>query len=276
MNNLAVLYEEQFKDFKKAEKYYLMAIENKNAGAMNNLAVLFEEQFKDFKKAEKYYLMAIKQKNEDAIFRLAFLYQYDLKNYSKAEKYYLMAVENKNTIAMYNLALLYEEQFNNFKKAKTYYFMAIENDFKNYMENWLQTTFVNDEIRNYFLSIFKKYHKNTNHISLFALSLILIHAEKYKESIDYFYLFLDLIKDTDDFQKHITNFFILLISRKQHHLAFKLFEKEKYHLKEKIKPIYYALMKLMQDEYPKEYKRMGSEVYDTVKEVLEKIKELEK
>ena len=35
-------------------------------------------------------------------------------------------------------------------------------------------------------------------------------------------------------------------------------------------------MNLMRDEYPKEYKRMGAEINDTVYEILEKIKELEK
>ncbi len=104
-----------------------------------------------------------------------------------------------------------------------------------------------------------------------------MHDEKkYQESTQHFKLFLDLTaEDKYKFQKHITNYFTLLISKKQYHLALKLFEEDKYHLKEKIKPVYYALMKLMQDEYPKEYKRMGAEVYDTVKEILEKIKELE-
>lgn len=51
---------------------------------------------------------------------------------------------------------------------------------------------------------------------------------------------------------------------------------KKYQLREKIKPAYYALMYLVQDEYPKEYKKMGMEVRDTTNEVLEKTKKLRK
>ncbi len=201
---------------------------------------------------------------------------YRVEDFKKAEKYYLMAVENKDAGAMFNLALLYESEFKDFKKAEKYYLMAIENDFKNNMEFLLQTTLVSDGIRNDLLSIFGKYHTKTNYISVFALSIILLNAEKYKESTEYFNLFLDLTEKTDNLQKHITNFFILLISRKQYHLALKLFQENEFHLKDKIKPVYYALMNLMQEEYPKEYKRMGAEVSDTVYEVLEKIKALEK
>jgi hypothetical protein len=69
---------------------------------------------------------------------------------------------------------------------------------------------------------------------------------------------------------------MLLISKKQYHLAFTLFQENKFNLKEKVKPVYYALMNLLKNEYPKEYSRMGSEIRETVFEVLEKIKLLEK
>ena len=45
-------------------------------------------------------------------------------------------------------------------------------------------------------------------------------------------------------------------------------------LKEKIKPVFFALMKLMHEEHPKEFKRMGAEVGETVDEVLAKINAL--
>ncbi|OQY00949.1 MAG: hypothetical protein B6I26_06705 [Desulfobacteraceae bacterium 4572_130] len=211
MNNLGLLYKNELKDFKKAEKYYLMAIKNKHVNAMFNLGLLYAVEFKDFKKAEKYYLMAIENKHVAAMFNLGSLYAGELKDFKKAEKYYLMAIENKHVKAMFNLGWLYLE-----------------------------------------------------------------HNKKYKEGIKYFSLFLDLIDNINKFQNYITDFFILLISKKQYYLAFNLFKKEKYQLKEKIKPVYYALMYLMKDEYPKEYKRMGAEIKETVDEILEIIKALEK
>ena len=49
-----------------------------------------------------------------------------------------------------------------------------------------------------------------------------------------------------------------------------------YELKERYKPIWYALMSLMQDDFPNEIKKMGSELVETVDEVLEEIARLEK
>lgn len=69
---------------------------------------------------------------------------------------------------------------------------------------------------------------------------------------------------------------MLLISRKQLHLAYGLFQEEKYPLKEKLKPVYFALMRLLQEEYSKEYKRMGAEISKTVTKILKKIKTLKK
>ena len=45
----------------------------------------------------------------------------------------------------------------------------------------------------------------------------------------------------------------LLIAKKQFHIALNLFNEPKYELKDKYKPIYYALIHFMKDEYPNEY-----------------------
>jgi len=135
MNNLAFLYVSEFKDFAKAEKYYLMAIEKEHAVAMWNLAQLYRTEFKDFAKAEKYYLMAIEKENSNAMNNLALLYETEFKDFAKAEKYYLMAIEKEDADAMYNLALLYVSEFKDFAKAEKYYLMAIEKEDADAMHN---------------------------------------------------------------------------------------------------------------------------------------------
>ncbi len=230
-------------DFKKAEKYYLMAIEKRHIGAMNNLAILYNNEYRNFPKAEKYYLIAIANQNPRAMFNLAWLYQNEYRDFKKAEEYYLMAIENQNVDAMYNLAWLYKNEYKDFKKAEKYYSMAIENQEVDAMYN---------------------------------LAWLYLNAKKYKKSLENFKLFLDATDSIDDFQPHIANFLMLLISRKQYHLALTLFQEEKYQLKEKIRPVYFALMHLMQEEYPQEYKRMGAELGETVDEILKRIKALEK
>ncbi|NIN24297.1 MAG: hypothetical protein GTN82_41575 [Candidatus Aminicenantes bacterium] len=42
-------------------------------------------------------------------------------------------------------------------------------------------------------------------------------------------------------------------------------------IREKYKPIYYALMYFMRDQYPDEYKKMGPELKQTVEEIIETV-----
>ena len=65
----------------------------------------------------------------------------------------------------------------------------------------------------------------------------------------------------------------LLIAKGQFYQAKKFLEMPEYQLKERYKPIWYALMTLMQDEFPNEIKKMGSELAESVEEVLKEIEE---
>ncbi|MDY7033477.1 MAG: hypothetical protein SVY10_16415 [Thermodesulfobacteriota bacterium] len=47
-------------------------------------------------------------------------------------------------------------------------------------------------------------------------------------------------------------------------------------MKDKFKPIYYAVMHFMKKEFPDEYLKMGGELKETVDEVIEKINLLAK
>jgi TPR repeat protein len=126
MNNLAIYYENIKKDYAKAEKYYLMAIEQGNNSAMNNLARHCANIKKDYTNAEKYYLMAIEQGNVNAMNNLANYYAIIKKDYTSAEKYYLMAIEQGNVVAMNNLANYYEKIKQDYTTAEKYYLMAVE------------------------------------------------------------------------------------------------------------------------------------------------------
>jgi hypothetical protein len=139
----------------------------------------------------------------------------------------------------------------------------------------INATFVDAEIQNAFLNILTKYHNESNYISSFAQAIFMIHVGKYKKSIEYFNAFMSLTKDANNFQKHMAEYVIFLISKKQYHLAMGLFQEEEYQLQDKIKPVYYALMHLMKDEYPKEYIRMGAGLKETVSEILERIQVME-
>lgn len=98
------------------------------------------------------------------------------------------------------------------------------------------------------------------------LAIVLLWNENFKDSYKSYVNFLNDKKERMD-----NIYLILLISKGQYNQAKKLFEVEGYKLKERYKPIWYALMSLMQDEFPHEIKKMGSELKESVDEVLKGI-----
>jgi hypothetical protein len=81
----------------------------------------------------------------------------------------------------------------------------------------------------------------------------------------------ELLKDNESITKHtgwIIGFFIFLMGQKQYHTLFKIFNENPFDLKERFKPIYYALMYFLKDEYPNESRKMGEELRETVEEII--------
>jgi tetratricopeptide (TPR) repeat protein len=95
------------KDISNAIKYYLYGIEKGNANAAWNIALLYDNDLRDYISAEKYYLIAASSLNDKAMFNLAHLYQTEFNDFEKAERYYLMAIEYNSKEAINNLAIMY-------------------------------------------------------------------------------------------------------------------------------------------------------------------------
>jgi len=273
MFNLALLYENKHKDYDKAEVYYKMAIEQGDSSAMFNLALLYQNKHKDYDKAEVYYKMAIEQGHSDAMYNLAMLYQYNYKDYERAKKYYQMSIEQDRIVPIYKLAFLFEYHFKKAQKAKEYFHMAIKQDFKNGNNTLLYSYSLDKKEKNQYFKLFEKYTDENDKEHLYALSIMGLNCAYYKKSLVYIKQCLDLAKSMEDFQYLITDYFVYLISQKQYQLALELFEEERFQLKKLIRPVYFALMYFMQDKYPKEYKRMGDELKETVEEIIEKIEQ---
>ncbi len=309
INNLALLYETELKDFKKAEEYYLLAIENDSTGAMYNLADLYETACKDFKKAEEYYLMAIKEGDADAMYNLALLCESEFKDFRKAETYYRMAADKGDADAMNNLANLYAIEFKDFSKAEDYYHRAIDKENADAMCNLalLYETESRDFDRAevYYLMAADKgdadamnslawlyYHQKKSREKavemakgafaieespafLHTLATVLFWDNQIQPAID---CLEKLLADKEFIEQkpgETMNFLLLLMARKRYHLALKYFQQNELSLRERLKPVYYALMHFMQDEHPNESKKAGGEVAETVAEVVARVKQLE-
>lgn len=279
MINLALLYECQFKDYKKAEKYYLMAVKKEDSSAMYNLALFYEGQFEDSKKAEKYYLMAVKEEHSSAMYNLALLYHIQYKDYKKAEEYYLMAVKKEHSAAMVNLALLYEVQFDDYKKAEKYYLIAIKHENTDALNNMINFIIERNKVQRVGdakLWADKLLKNKPDNKSKLVKIRYLIWINESEEAATLLEKILPDVLEDDDNAFLLSDLLAFAIAKGLRQYVLKLFQQEEYQLKDRFKVLYYALMKLLENEYPNEIKKMGKELEEPVTEMVNYIEELEK
>lgn len=160
------------------------------------------------------------------------------KDYKKIEEYYLKAIKAGETLALADLSLLYFEQAIKIDEA---------------------------------LSLaYQSYIKAKDSNGTGALAIVLLWREEFATSYEKYLEFLGY-EDSPDKAIYDIFYLALLLSKGQYYKAKGFFEMEKYELKERYKPIWYALMTLMKKEFPDEIKKMGSELTESVAEVLDEI-----
>jgi TPR repeat protein/DNA polymerase III delta prime subunit len=296
MFNLANIYKKEYRDNKKSMHYYLMAIEYNHPSAMFNLANLYQSEYKDLDKAIYYYSMAIKYNHANAMFNLANLYKIEYQDNKKSIYYYLMAVEKGHANAMFNLANLYQSEYKDIGQAIHYYSLAAEQGHSNAMFNLAklyQTEYkdIEQAIHYYMLAADNKDANAINNLSkLYSkkgldkvassdnsynphiLATMLLWNNRYKKSIKKIKKILVSPNKHNDFFENMIDYFLLLLAKKQFQISYTLFSEFPY-LKQQFKPIYYALMHFLKDEYPQEHLKMGSELEETVNEIFIKINE---
>jgi len=267
---LGFLYHEQ-KEYDKAEANYLKAIESGNNRALFNICILYDEQ-KEYSKAKEYYLRAIETGNKKALNNLGNLYK-EQKEYGKAEEYYLKAIESGDKGVLRNLGVLYKEQ-KEYSKAEEYYLKAIVSGDQGALHglSWLyfeQVLNINKAI----MLVSESYKKNRNYDNIHSFATILLWAEEFSKSYEKFLEWLEY-DDALDNKADVTLYLNLLMAKGQLYRAKALFEMPEYELKNRYKPIWYALMSLMQDEFPHEIKKMGDELKESVDEILMEVEDL--
>ncbi|MBC8182051.1 ATP-binding protein [candidate division KSB1 bacterium] len=115
-----------------------------------------------------------------------------------------------------------------------------------------------------------------NKLDLLSLSIILLLNNQIDIACQVAQEYLIKSESYAKFSENISLFFQVLIAKKQYHLTLKIFNENPNKLKDRFKPVYYALMSFMQKEYPNEYKKMGTELSQTVEEIIKRINKLEK
>jgi Fe2+ or Zn2+ uptake regulation protein len=114
--------------------------------------------------------------------------------------------------------------------------------------------------------------------AIFRSAENLLWKDRIEESIKNVRLFLQLSNNTDEYNKAINEYFILLMAKKQNNSLFKLFNDSEFKLKDKFKPTYYSLMYFMKNQnelFEIEYRKVGEELEETVEEIIYEVKRSE-
>ncbi|MFY0598492.1 MAG: SEL1-like repeat protein [Cyclobacteriaceae bacterium] len=272
------LYDEQG-DMEKAEEYYLKAIEKEDSGAMYNLALLYKNVLYDYEKAEKYYLKAVEKDHLNAMYNLAFLYENVHKDYKKAEEYYLKAVEKGHSEAITNLGLLYNEVFKDYIKAEKYYLLGMENKDILATRNML-VLIIDEDLKQYAekgaLWLEGLLQGSSEQVPFLLKIKFLLWANKPSEATSFFDSVIDKMIADEKVSWHVQDVLSFAVAKGLKNYVFNLFQKEQYQLKDRFKVLYFALMKIMEEEHPNEIKKMGRELEEPVMSMVEEIKALEK
>ncbi|MCK5665851.1 MAG: hypothetical protein KAI17_20325, partial [Thiotrichaceae bacterium] len=122
--------------------------------------------------------------------------------------------------------------------------------------------------------ITQSYSDKKNYYNTHTLAIVLLWAEQFSKSYEKFLQWLEY-DDILEKEEEITIYLTLLMAKGQLYKAKEFFEIPEYDLINRYKPVWYALMNLMQDEFPNEIKKMGGELKESVDEILFKIDTLQ-
>ncbi len=264
------------KDYRRAIEFFLRAIDRGNTYAMYNLAYLYESQYKDHEQAKKYYQMAVEKGLPDAMYNLALLYDDEYKDYEKAEAYYLMAIEKGHILAMSNLGYLYENEYEDNEKAEKYLLMAAEKGDVYAKNNLASLYFFLGKNRETALRLQKEaFTADREGDSALGYVLTLLWNNEIEGATKVYVANSNDENVHRDVNELVTFVFMMFLAKKQYTFVYRLFEENKFNIRDKYKPVYFALLSLLGDKYKDELLKMGSELEDTVDEVLSRIKRLE-
>lgn len=206
---------------------------------------------------------------------------YKLEKENKIDEAINVLIDSKRNSRniLFKIYTLYEKigDYNNAEKYVQKFLNLTDDELKKeILFVYVNTNKYNDRVKELLIED-KRFKGLSNELNIFfTFIMALIVTEKFSESYERIIELLNFDIEENLKLKYISSYINLLIVEKQYYLAKKLLELEEYNLKEKLKPTWYALMTYMQDEYPNEIKKMGSELQESVNEIIKNIEELKK
>ena len=273
---LGYMHEEKLKDVVKAEEYYRKAISEKETLAWSYLGDLYRGQ-KDYQKAEEFYLKAAEEGHSEVLLILGQMYQKDLSDTEKAENYIWEYCKYDKAEGLRLLGCLYDESVDDFKKAEEFFLSSIEEKSIEALNSLAWVYFERKIKHKDALQLSNKaYEEIKERYIAHTLACVLLWNNKFDEAKKisrHFHYDEEYIFDSDEYLVLP----LLFIAKKEYDFLYDYFISEKadeLQLKDRMKPIWYALLYYMQDKYPSGYLRMPPELKETVEEIIAKVKQM--
>lgn len=243
-------------------------------------------KLKKFSLAEKYLKVSF---NDFGNYRSAYLLGRIYEHHNKIEeavKYYDIAFEHGIEKAAYELGVLYSTtiEVDNFDKAVEYLKIAVKYEKKErkaVAALILANIYVNSEEKNVeALNLTEIAYENGHPLA--PMFLFNLYESNFEEPIEDRIVLAETSLYSGwalnvAFDENIVKMFTLLLAEKQYNFALKIFkDREKDSLIERFKPVYYATLYYLKDEYPVEYQKAGPELQETIQEIIEQVEEVRK
>jgi len=257
----------------EAEAYYLKAIKRGQPEVYRDLGDAYLAQGK-LDKAEVHYIEAIEHRQFDAYLNLGQVYLIQ-NQLDKAEVNFLKVIEHGQFDAYLGLGHIYFLQ-KQCAKAEVNYLKAIEHKVDGACNGlaWLYFVTLKKSNKRKSLGFALKAVEYRNGIAeLHTLSMVALWNDDIELAQKHTEILLSKIEsdEIEEYESDAIDLIILYLAKGQTNLVSRWFKE--YKLEGQLKPLYYALMSLMRDQYPNEILRMGAELKETVDEILQKVVE---
>jgi len=257
-------------DFKVSKQIWLGEVKLQNTLAMMNLANLFWSYEKELEKTQYYYEMAGNLGETEAWLQLGKIYLTYQNEPEKARDFFLKALNLGDFESILLLGFLYDKYLNDKTEAIRYYQKALQLGHK---EALLGLGFIywndlknNEKAEHYFLIS----AKNNNILAFSSLCQIYAELGDFNKMLEFAEKTLDAIRPETD-PRILDELFKVHLKNKQYHFLYNQFKKPELELMKYARPYWYVLMWFMKKEYPGEYEKVGSELKETVDEIIQSI-----
>lgn len=285
LHKAGFVYEIGKKNLRKALSFYLLSLREGNLEVYEDIINIYNE-LKQFKNVEKTCLEAIKLGKEQFKKDLIDLYLGKIYKPEEAKQLIEKGIyDDPSDPDYYYLKGVKYYINNNLHEAKELLNQALSL-YKD--DSWSNVRFIMSHILLMEIYILEKNKseaftlvnklKDIDPLAsmMIMVSSILVWAEEYRQGFNLISKYCDNVtsQEIEDDLEDLQFLFSLLIAKKQYNFSLQILQNGRLDLKERFKPIYYALMHLMKDEYPNEYLKMGDELKKPVEDVLKKIEQM--